>query len=78
MLEEAEARGVGGGVEAVVGGGPTATAVGAATEDAVPAMWQGLGYYRRAGRLHGEAKAGVARFLIGAVIWGYGDLLGRL
>ncbi|MDI9411508.1 MAG: A/G-specific adenine glycosylase, partial [Bacteroidia bacterium] len=48
--------------EAFVARWPTATALAAATEGEVLAMWQGLGYYRRALRLHGAAKACVARF----------------
>jgi A/G-specific adenine glycosylase len=48
--------------EAFVARWPTATALAAATDDEVLAMWQGLGYYRRARRLHEAAKACVARF----------------
>jgi len=40
---------------------PTAAALAAAHEDAVLAMWQGLGYYRRARLLHAAAKAVVDR-----------------
>lgn len=48
--------------EAFVARWPTATALAAAKEDEVLALWQGLGYYRRARRLHEAAKACVARF----------------
>jgi A/G-specific adenine glycosylase len=48
--------------EAFVARWPTAAALAAATEGEVLAMWQGLGYYRRARRLHEAAKDCVARF----------------
>lgn len=48
--------------EAFVARWPTAPALAAATEGEVLAMWQGLGYYRRARRLHEAAKDCVARF----------------
>jgi len=40
---------------------PTPAALAAASEDAVLAAWQGLGYYRRARLLHAAAKAVVDR-----------------
>jgi len=40
---------------------PTVAALAAAREDEVLAMWQGLGYYRRARLLHAAAKAIVER-----------------
>ena len=40
---------------------PTPDALAAASEDAVLAAWQGLGYYRRARLLHAAAKAVVER-----------------
>ncbi len=40
---------------------PSASALAAASEDAVLAAWQGLGYYRRARLLHAAAKAVVER-----------------
>jgi A/G-specific adenine glycosylase len=40
---------------------PSASALAVASEDAVLAAWQGLGYYRRARLLHAAAKAVVER-----------------
>ena len=48
--------------EAFVARWPSALALAGATEGEVLSMWQGLGYYRRARRLHEAAKDCVARF----------------
>jgi len=62
MLQQTQVGRVAERFEAFVARWPTAAGLAAATEDQVLAMWQGLGYYRRARRLHEAAKACVARF----------------
>lgn len=62
MLQQTQVSRVVERFEAFVARWPAVTALAAAGEDQVLSMWQGLGYYRRARRLHEAAKACVTRF----------------
>jgi A/G-specific adenine glycosylase len=62
MLQQTQVSRVVERFEAFVARWPAVTELAAAGEDQVLSMWQGLGYYRRARRLHEAAKACVTRF----------------